>query len=512
MTIKELITKFGFKIDAKALKKFDDDVKKTQNRLNEVGKNTASLGKKLTLGLTTPIALAAGGLIHAGSEAEETRERFEALFEKVGPLAQKTAAALASSFGMAESSTQALLSSTGDLLIGLDFTQKTALQVGNQIVKLSADLASYKNVEGGAAAVAQTLNKALLGQNEILRKNLGIVISDKDVEKEMLKIRMAGVQGTEEQIKALATLRLIQQKSVRAQGSFNRQVGGFASQWAIFKDTVKETAAAFGDLLLPIATFFIRRVLIPMLKFFRDLPKPIKGVILAIGAIAAAIGPTLLAFAGLMKFVVVFAKPLMGILALLKAINWAAVGMAGLWIAAFAGLFLLLEDILAFAQGRKSVIKLVFEKLAEGLDWLGEKFKGFGMIVKIALATALTPVRAFFQAIQGLGGIVGALSQGDFGGALGAAKGALKNIVMPDVNDFGALIGFGQEARNQVRPTPQMTAGGGAGSSVSVQNTITVPEGTPPQLVGDSIEKGIQKSMAADLRRTRDVVQPSVAY
>lgn len=513
MTLREFTTKFSFKVDAKALKKLDDDVKKFKERLDKIGSGTLKLGKTLTVGLTAPLTLAGGALVAAASNATEAQDRFEALFEKVGPLAESTAKRLSDSMGMANYHTKELLSSTGDLLLGMDFTEKTALQVSSKIVTLAADLAAFKNVEGGTAAVTDTLNKALMGNTGVLRKQLSILISDKDVEKEMLKIRMAGIAGTEDQIKALATLRLIQEKSRRATGAYAKNIGGFRSQLSIFNDTIKETAAAFGDILLPIATFIIKRVLLPMIRFFRDLPRPIKGVILAIGAIAASIGPVLIAVSGMFKVFALLAGPLKMVFTFLKLINYAALGMAGVWVAAFAGLLLILEDVVAFGQGRKSVIKFVFEKIAEALDWVGEKFKNFGLIVKIALATMLTPVRAFFQAIQGLGGVLGALSMGDFGGAGKAIKEALSNTFAPDVNDAGALIGFGQEARNQIRPTPGMMASkGGAPVSISTQNTITVPEGTPPQLVGDSIEKGIQKTMGADLRRTKEITQSQVAY
>jgi HAMP domain-containing protein len=80
--------------------------------------------------------------------------------------------------------------------------------------------------------------------------------------------------------------------TTNAQGDFLRTSEGAANQMRLFKESIKETAASFGNVLLPIITPIIKK-LNGVIQAFGKLDDAQKKTILIIGGIAAAIGPLL---------------------------------------------------------------------------------------------------------------------------------------------------------------------------------------------------------------------------
>ena len=232
------------------------------------GKDLATnIFKKVKTGLTginaATIGLVAGmgalgvGLkkvIDASSDLEETTNKFNVTFRDVIDNAQKVAEELQKSYGMSQRESKDLLSATGDLLTGFGFTQKAALDLSEQVQKLSVDLASFTNVEGGAQFASQALTKALLGEREQV-KSLGIAILEADVKAKMFEQSQKGLRfESERQAKAHATLAIAIEQSKNAIGDYERSQGSFANQLRDTMADLEDFAAALGDLLLPALT------------------------------------------------------------------------------------------------------------------------------------------------------------------------------------------------------------------------------------------------------------------
>jgi len=227
---------------------------RAQRGLSGFGKTIRKVG--IALGVAFGGAVVLRGLknlIALSSDATETASKFATVFSSIGDEAENIADSFAKNFGLASSTARKLLGDTGDLLVGFGFTEKQALDLAKQMNELSVDLASFTNIEGGAARASKALTRLLVGETEPA-KALGIVVrQDTQEYKELVQELMRAQGFTLLQAKATAALRIAMKQSTKAQGDFartSRQVANMArilsERW---KDLKENVGAAVIDLL-----------------------------------------------------------------------------------------------------------------------------------------------------------------------------------------------------------------------------------------------------------------------
>jgi len=227
------------------------------------GKAETKLGKfnKLATGATVGI-LAIGAAftgiaatsVKVASDFEETSAKFGTIFRDVSKEADAVAKDLQQNFGLSSLAAKELLSNTGDLLTGFNFTGEAALDMAEQVNKLAVDLASFSNASGGAEAVSRSLTKALLGERESL-KTYGIAILDADVNQRVFTKGQGDLIGEAlRQAKAVATLELAFEQSKNAVGDFARTQDSLANQSRILQGRFEDMRVEIGNLFLPVAT------------------------------------------------------------------------------------------------------------------------------------------------------------------------------------------------------------------------------------------------------------------
>jgi len=150
-----------------------------------------------------------------------------------------------------------LLGNTSDLMIGFGMSKESALKLSSTVQGLSADLASFNNLEGGATRASEILTKALLGERDALI-SLGIKISEADVKQELLK------RGTKDltgellmQERAEITLELALRQTEAAQGDVARSAGTYATEVRTLKKNLKELGEEIGNNLKPAMTSWL---------------------------------------------------------------------------------------------------------------------------------------------------------------------------------------------------------------------------------------------------------------
>jgi len=189
------------------------------------------------------------GLIGAYSDAEETINKFNEVFNGSTQDINKAADELAASYGLIGTSSRKLLADTGDILVGFGFTEDAALDLAVQTQKLAIDLASFTNIEGGSAKASQALTKALVGETE-QAKALGIVIRQLSPEFLALVKNYTEVEGkTLLQAKALAALDVAVSQTKKAQGDYARTQDQLANQMRLTGERTKALKEATGGLL-----------------------------------------------------------------------------------------------------------------------------------------------------------------------------------------------------------------------------------------------------------------------
>lgn len=514
ITLQEFITKWGFEVNDKELEKLDAKFAQTRETLEKLEDKITSAGQKLSAFLTVPLVAAGGASVKFAADALDTQERFEKVFNQLGQGAVNLANNFASSFGLSNSAAQTLLVTNGQLLKNFGFSQEQALRYGEQIGALSADLAEFNQIEGGAEEVSGILRAALAGQTRGL-KALGITIDEDTIKKQVQQDAANGVRfATLKQAEAFATLQLIQKKSQDASGAFANSQDDLGVVLQRIRARLANVAVAFGKILLPpvikVLKFIERGV-----KFFEGLSDNGKTLILVFAGIAAAIGPILLLIGVAIKLFTIWqtAVVLFGNASLIASAKALAIPL--LIGAALVALGLIIEDIVGFFQGRDSVTGVIVEKFKEAFVFLQDGFQAFGDRTKAIIVGLLLPFNALINLIKGVGGALGALSVGDFSGALGALKESGQKFIDPIsslVTGQGANLGL-SEAAGFGRPSiqsPPSRSNNIVSQNVNAPVTVNVPEGTSPEAVGPFVQKGISEGMSSVLRQTQRQTRSAV--
>lgn len=288
------------------LYKISADTTGLNNGINASSGKVQGFGNKLAGMIPTALIIAAAtaagkAVLKLGTDAVETESKFGVVFSSVGEQAALAVAELNKSYGMARLTAQEMLSATGDILSGFGFNQSTALSFSTNIAKISTDIASFKNVQGGAAAVSEAVTKAMLGEREML-KTLGIAILEEDVKTQMLKESKAGlVYESERQAKAAATYNLILEKSANAQGDFARTSQSNSNQIRVFGETLKDAGATIGKELQPAVGSILQSLnqtfpkfiafINPMLPLFNKIGDILGKAVNIVGELFEALGP-----------------------------------------------------------------------------------------------------------------------------------------------------------------------------------------------------------------------------
>lgn len=271
-------------------KQFQSGLRKATKSLKKFGASMKRTGQSLSQNLTLPLAALGVASIKLASDFQETQSKFNTVFRDIQAQANQTAKSLQRDFGLSSKASMELLGNTGDLLTGFGFTQEEALKLSADVNKLAVDLASFTNVEGGAATASQALTKALLGERESV-KQLGIAITEADLK------AFAAEQGLvfkelDRVAKATLTFELAARQSSNAIGDYERTSGSFANQTRRLMADLENLGVEIGQVLLPIAQKGIE-FFKGLVNAFRNLSPEAKENTVVFGILAGALGPLL---------------------------------------------------------------------------------------------------------------------------------------------------------------------------------------------------------------------------
>jgi len=198
--------------------------------------------------------------IQMASQYEEVHSKLNTVFSSISSQAQNMANQLKNAYGLSGLEAEKLLAATGDLLVGFDFSETAALELSGQVQKLSVDLASFQNLEGGAARASEIITKAMLGERDAL-VSLGVKIGEAELKEKALAMGFKVTAGEiSKQAKAQATLALIMDQSKKAVGDFARTQDSFANQTKILQGHLQDLQVELGKKLMPVFEPFIKDI------------------------------------------------------------------------------------------------------------------------------------------------------------------------------------------------------------------------------------------------------------
>lgn len=274
------------------------DARDLEKSLASTSGKLKNFGKGLTTFVSLPVLAAGTAFVKLASDAEETENKFNVVFNSIKKQAADWASSFGTSVGRSTQEIQKFSSGLGDVLKPLGFTTEEAFKLSSEMTQLALDVASFNNRQD--ADVVRAFTSALTGERESL-KTLGIVINEADVKQEAYRsgIARVGQELTKTQ-KAQATINLLYANSKDAQGDLLRTQDSFANQLKRLQGSFQDLGVSLGKIILPAATEFVKKIT-SLLNKFNQLDVATQKNILAFSAFAAIIGPALVIVSALIS-------------------------------------------------------------------------------------------------------------------------------------------------------------------------------------------------------------------
>ncbi|WP_027098271.1 phage tail tape measure protein [Clostridium paraputrificum] len=269
------------------------EAEKGLKSLKQKGESLASIGKSLTLGVTTPIVGIGTASLKAAADAAEMESKFDTVFKNISKEADEWATTYANAIGRSKYEIKEAISNQADLYYGMGFTADEAYELSKQVTTLGYDLASFNNVNDAQAVDAMT--KALMGETESA-KMLGVNLTDTIMEtSEFTKATGKSWKELSMAEKAQVRYKEAVKQSSNAIGDAEKTSDSFTNMVKRLKGQLSEIGVEIGKVILPAADKIVKvlsGVLDKVLTFTKENPK-LAATIVAIAGAIAAIGPTL---------------------------------------------------------------------------------------------------------------------------------------------------------------------------------------------------------------------------
>lgn len=446
--------------------KLNQALGRAEGRLKSFSSSLSKIGTTLTTRLTVPLGIAAGASFKMAADFDESLNKVQVSFRDTSDEVIAFSKTALSQLGLSQAQALETAALFGDMATGMGATTKEASSMATSLTALSADLASFKNIQQDVAQTA--LASVFTGETESLKK-LGIVMTETNLKE------FARQQGIQKSIKDMTQLekvelryQFVMAKTQNAQGDFARTSGSASNQLRTLQNTLIELGTKIGQVLLPPVTKIIQKIT-GLLNNFIALDSEAKKQIVTFGLLAASLGPVLLIFSQIAKVIAFVMSPIGAVITGIAALgaaflylkdNWEAVkeriGDWSWWKNMLIGMIQFFIENNPFAliiKGINSALEYIgkdlipnpFEKFSnEYLEELKDtnkeyehEFKNFGESIKNQLA--------------GVGNIIGnALGLGGGGTAAGGGReqiGALDVLQKGLKKASGSFYQFGLIAK-----------------------------------------------------------------
>jgi hypothetical protein len=377
---------------------FERGLSNVRDKLQDTGRRLQAIGGIMTATVTAPIVGGLGYAVTAASDLNESISKTGVVFGDSAADILAWSEDSATSLLISQNAALGFASTFGNIFTSLGFTADEAANMSMGFVQLGADLASFNNV--GTDQALEAIRSGLLGEYEPL-KNLGIVLSEAEVEAKALEMQLADTSGElTQQDKILARQALIMERSTNAQGDAARTSAGFANQMRILQARLTNAAAAIGQILLPYVTRLVSFVS-NLIARFEKMDKTAQRVVVVIALVAAAIGPLLVAIGTLMVVAGTLVGNWANIVKVMKAMRAATMSTLGpllLIVAVIAALyFVWTRDLF----GIRSKITAWFDafKAGGGIDRLKDRFEAFKRVVLDLAGRGLARLVSVFRQV-----------------------------------------------------------------------------------------------------------------
>ena len=273
---------------------------KVKNDWKETGEALTSLGKTLSLSISAPLTAAGVASVKLASDLTETLGKTEIVFGNLSDTVIAWSETSVESMGLAQETALNMASTYGDLGTAMGLSVDEAANMSMSLVKLGADMASFKNISLERANVA--LQAIYTGETESL-KAMGVVMTEANLE------QFAMAQGCEKTYKSMSQTekvmlryKYVMSMTTNAQGDFVRTGDSLANQSRKLGENIKQLGASFGKTLEPSITSAINTIN-GLVSWINGLDDGVKRVITTVGETVAAVPVIITAIGGVITVV-----------------------------------------------------------------------------------------------------------------------------------------------------------------------------------------------------------------
>lgn len=395
---------------------FEKRMESISSKAKSIGDKLSGIGTALTVGVTTPLAVAGKSMVDAASDFDENMNKISVAFGDSADDVKAWADTATQSFGLSMNQALEATSLFGDMATSMGISQSEAASMSTSLAGLAGDMASFKNI--GIDEAMTALNGVFTGETESL-KQLGIVMTEVNLQEFADGLGLVYKDMTQAE-KVQLRYNYVMAMSKNAIGDYARTSDGTANSMRTFQASVENLAITLGHNLLPIVTPIIQKAT-EMVNAFAAADPELQQLVLKIAGIAAAAGPALLVIG---KMVSVFGSvsgaigllsgkiaALGGMKAALSGVFTAITGPVGIAVAAIIALVAAFAYLMTTNEGfRNSVMQTVStigQSLVPVIQALMPVIQNIATVLATTIASvlqALAPVLA--QIVTMIGQIV----------------------------------------------------------------------------------------------------------
>ncbi len=246
------------------------DTKGFNGGVSSITKSLKGLTKTIGIAFGVQALIAVGkAAIDLASDLEETQNVVDVTFKGMAESINEFAKTSLEQFGLSELSAKRYTSTMGAMLKSSGFGTKAAAEMSIEMAKLTADMASFYNLDTDTAF--QKIRAGISGETEPL-KQLGINLNVANLEAFALS------QGIKKSYKEMSQSEQVMLRynyllkaSADSQGDFARNSGNWANQTKILSERWRELLGILGrgliEIGLPVVKF-LNKVLEILIKIF----------------------------------------------------------------------------------------------------------------------------------------------------------------------------------------------------------------------------------------------------
>lgn len=381
----------------KTASSFEKRMESISSKAKSIGDKLSGIGTALTVGVTTPLAVAGKSMVDAASDFDENLNKISVAFGDNADEVKAWADTATQSFGLSMNQALEATSLFGDMATSMGISQSEAASMSTSLAGLAGDMASFKNI--GIDEAMTALNGVFTGETESL-KQLGIVMTEVNLQEFADGLGLVYDDMTQAE-KVQLRYNYVMAMSKNAIGDYARTSDGTANSIRTFQASVENLAITLGQNLLPIVTPIIQKAT-EMVNAFAAADPELQQLVLKIAGIAAVAGPALLVIG---KMVSVFGSvsgaigllsgkiaALGGMKAALSGVFTAITGPVGIAVAAITALVAAFAYLMTTNEGFRNSIMQTVSTIGQSLMPIIQALMPVIQNIATVLATTIASV------------------------------------------------------------------------------------------------------------------------